>query len=748
MFQEAYKQNVHTGDPSARRFVTPLRRVFKRFHASRKRPAPGASLRSTNILADSSNIPAGPYPSFENGAVIIEEKPNPPPAPRPSRLVSPGIRLTPISPLAPTVSSSSNLLINHAAGFGLSHDSPQATNNSAIPSSSSPLALMPRGDLFQCGLTPIQSVRTIHSIAPNTTSGCTVFAPALPTTQRVSSVNIARVAAGVDMMDFVDVSPGEAEQTTPTPPSRTVSLQWLPSLVTRRKGHNLSTSALEVNNSVEERRTSNFMAKLVGSAWGFAGIGFNSMNGHRRTQSTAPPATASAVHETGIPSDSDSLPLIPLGKCSIERAVLDTASRLSPISNASDRESFTNGLLLANSAFRMTGSKSGRALDGSDYEIGSSNEKKVPEHEIEERPKKKRRGSVAEHLIRSTAPCPTPGRVTRAMAARQAEIEAMTPTRVTRSASKRLAELANAPARKSCDELYLDDEYPPSLHNSISTSLVTSLHIHSHPIQINLSLVMPVIQTPPRQQANAGGPSPSPHGRLTRSAAARSKAEEGNIASRTRSCSEQTVSTQLTSPARPSIRSTPSCLPMNKLVKPAALKTPNQAQALRIPKTGNPKVPTTPKTRPNTRSQARLSTNGPAAVIMAPIPMSSPVDINKNNMGASLSASLRQEMILPYYDDYVGGSESGSSPFIEMGCLANTDISALRGGSPNWSQTDSEEECENLLGFSLQELSIVPGFPYNDLGMEGLDTQDPDFAPLRTSTEIHLKDTDMSFGDE
>lgn len=259
---------------------------------------------------------------------------------------------------------------------------------------------------------------------------------------------------------------------------------------------------------------------------------------------------------------------------------------------------------------------------------------------------------------------------------------------------------------------------------------------------------MPVIQTPPRQQANAGGPSPSPHGRLTRSAAARSKAEEGNIASRTRSCSEQTVSTQLTSPARPSIRSTPSCLPMNKLVKPAALKTPNQAQALRIPKTGNPKVPTTPKTRPNTRSQARLSTNGPAAVIMAPIPMSSPVDINKNNMGASLSASLRQEMILPYYDDYVGGSGSGSSPFMEMGCLANTDISALRGGSPNWSQTDSEEECENLLGFSLQELSIVPGFPYNDLGMEGLDTQDPDFAPLRTSTEIHLKDTDMSFGDE
>ncbi|KAF8601156.1 hypothetical protein BDV93DRAFT_524901 [Ceratobasidium sp. AG-I] len=139
-----------------------------------------------------------------------------------------------------------------------------------------------------------------------------------------------------------------------------------------------------------------------------------------------------------------SLPSIPLGKGSIEQAVFG-ARRASVLSQGSGR--LSNGLPPANSTMRMTGSKSGRALE--EFEIEPCGSGPAESSKLEERPKKKLRNCVNEHFIRSPAPSPTPTRVTRAMVARQVE-EATTPTRVTRSASKRLAELANTP-RSSYD---------------------------------------------------------------------------------------------------------------------------------------------------------------------------------------------------------------------------------------------------------------------------------------------------------
>ncbi|KAG8685380.1 hypothetical protein FRC11_010675 [Ceratobasidium sp. 423] len=245
-------------------------------------------------------------------------------------------------------------------------------------------------------------------------------------------------------MDVVNMDLDDAGQAvTPTPPSRNTSSQWLPSLAPKHKtaSNNLSTTAVFEGSHLAERRRSTFMSKLVGSAWGFTGLGFAAMNGHRRTQSAAASAPAQEPKET-----MGSLPSIPIGKSSIERAVFGpefaaTASRLS----ASNRNSLVNRLPPANSTLRMTGSKSARALDHLDPEI----ENIAPEAKVEERPKKKRRSGIADNFMRSAAPTPSSVRVTRAMAARQAEVEANTPTRMTRSASKRLAELANSPTGKS-----------------------------------------------------------------------------------------------------------------------------------------------------------------------------------------------------------------------------------------------------------------------------------------------------------
>ncbi|KAJ1302935.1 hypothetical protein OPQ81_003232 [Rhizoctonia solani] len=258
---------------------------------------------------------------------------------------------------------------------------------------------------------------------------------------------MARLTADVDMMDIVNVDlDDEAQAVTPTPPSRNTSTQWLPALASRRKAasSNLSTTAVFEGGHLAERRRSTFMSKLVGSAWDFAG--FTSLNGHRRTQSAAPSTSVQQPKSEVM----ESLPSIPIGKCSLERAVFGsdcvaTTRRLS----VSNRNSLVSGLAPANSTLRMTGSKSARELDHLEPENESEN--LAPGAQVEERPKKKRRSSVAnaQNLMRSAAPSPSPVRVTRAMVARQAAIETNTPARVTRSASKRLAELANSPTGKA-----------------------------------------------------------------------------------------------------------------------------------------------------------------------------------------------------------------------------------------------------------------------------------------------------------
>lgn len=251
---------------------------------------------------------------------------------------------------------------------------------------------MPRGDLFQLGLTPVQSVRSIQSMTA--TPGCHESAPVPPNAQRVSCVNIAQLTAEVDMIDVVNMDLDDPGQRTPTPSSRTASMQWLPALASKRKTpNNLSTTA--VFEGGEDRRRTMFMSKLVGSAWGLAasGMGFASMHGHRRPQPVAP-----LVSQTpgGPKTEMTSLPSIPLGRSSIEQAVLGAGSATrSRLGTACGRNSLVHGLPPANSTLRMTGSKSGRALVHLDDE-GGANENVAPEAKVEERPKKKRRSSVAE----------------------------------------------------------------------------------------------------------------------------------------------------------------------------------------------------------------------------------------------------------------------------------------------------------------------------------------------------------------
>ncbi|CAE6460845.1 unnamed protein product [Rhizoctonia solani] len=428
------KKNSQFGDANGRRFTTPIRKAFRRLHVVRKKPANGIA----TPLVDCSNIQV--KATSEAGEMVPDEKFVPPPAPRPSRLATPAHPPSPISPLPPSVSRSGNLLTIRSREIDIS-DSPVLVRAPVMRDEdmfepSSPMAPLPRGDLFQLGLTPVQSVKSIVD------AECPVFAPAIPTVQRVSSLNIARLSADVDMMDVVNMDLDQAgKAVTPTPPSRNTSTQWLPNLASIRKGasNNFSTTAVFEGGHPTERRRSTFMSKLVGSAWGFAGLGF--VPGHRRTQS----AVASASVQEAGPGVIGPLPPIPTGRCSIERAVF--GQEVEAIANrvsASNRDSLVNGLPPANSTLRMTGSKSARALDYLDLE----DENVAPGAKIEERPKKKRR-SITENLMRPAGPSPSPVRVTRAMAARQAEIEANTPTRITRSASKKLAELANSPTGKS-----------------------------------------------------------------------------------------------------------------------------------------------------------------------------------------------------------------------------------------------------------------------------------------------------------
>ncbi|KAG9110199.1 hypothetical protein FRC07_008227 [Ceratobasidium sp. 392] len=303
---------------------------------------------------------------------------------------------------------------------------------------------MPRGDLFQLGLTPVQSMRSMGSYGYRVATDGPLFAPALPTTQRVSTLNMADEAGEIDILDVLDVDMDAETPYTPNP-SRTTTGRWLPSLsINRHAGHNPSTTAVFESGSLIQPRRTSFMSRLVGSAWGLTGIGFTSINPHRRAQ----PATA-APQPLGRAISP--LPSIPQGNGSIEQAVFGpsvTTSRLSAVSGGSRRYRSVSELPPANSTMRMTGSKSGRALDHLSEEAG---EGLAEVHvKFEERPKKKRR-SCATEPTRLLAPSPPSTRMTRSMATRQVDVAATSPTRVTRSTSKRLAELANGPAESPCD---------------------------------------------------------------------------------------------------------------------------------------------------------------------------------------------------------------------------------------------------------------------------------------------------------
>lgn len=241
---------------------------------------------------------------------------------------------------------------------------------------------MPRGSLFQLGLTPVQSVRSMRSTGP--TADGSGFAPALQATRRISTVNVARTA-GVDMMEIVDMDldsqTANVGEITPTPPSHTSSERWLPALPVDHR--NASTTAVFEGSHLAERRRTSFMSKLVGSAWGLAGIGFTSMHAQRRV-------IAAPVVDENRPVMS-SLPSIPLGKGSIEQAVFG-ARRASVMSYGSGR--LSNGLPPANSTMRMTGSKSGRALEEFDTEPRATGP--AESSKLEERPKKKMRSCVNE----------------------------------------------------------------------------------------------------------------------------------------------------------------------------------------------------------------------------------------------------------------------------------------------------------------------------------------------------------------
>ncbi|QRW09437.1 hypothetical protein RhiLY_08436 [Ceratobasidium sp. AG-Ba] len=402
----ACNENEQTVEAHRHRFTTPLRRAFKRLKVTRK---PKSSLISSivNPLSEHSNYASLASEAGGDDGLL------PPPAPRPSRWA------TPMNTGSPAPDEHLDL----AWVFPRIHDA---------LSSSPPALPMPRGDLFQLGLTPVRSVRSSLSFETRATAGEPLFGPALPATQRISTVNLARETSDVDMIEILDrPHPGEL---TPTP--RTSSVSWLPSLsVQRHAMQNPSTTAVfESRNPSQPRRTS-FMSKLVGSAWGLAGIGFTSVHGNRRGQSIVP--VPRAVDHVFTP-----LPSIPLGKDSIEQAVFGpaiTGSRMSATSLGVRLQTPAEDLPAANSTFRSTGSKSRRDLDyldGEDVRMGSASQAKV------ERPKKKRRSDVSEvELFLS------PVRVTRSMSVRQAQVGS--PNRVTRSTSKRLAETANKSTRRS-----------------------------------------------------------------------------------------------------------------------------------------------------------------------------------------------------------------------------------------------------------------------------------------------------------
>ncbi|KEP46463.1 hypothetical protein V565_197630 [Rhizoctonia solani 123E] len=428
------KKSSQPGHVNARRFTTPLRKVFRRLHVVGNKPTNDIAAP----LVDCSNTQLQATAASNAGDMALDEKLAPPPAPKPCRLATPAGPPSPISPLPPSVSRSGNLLITRSREM----ESPSllqgpVMSDDAMPECSSPMVPLPRGDLFQLGLTPVPSMRSMVD------SECSVFAPAPPTVQRVSSVNIAGWTPDADMMDVVNMDLDDAgKAVTPTPPSRNMSTLWLPNLISARKtaSNKLSTTAVFEGGHLAERRRSTFMSKLVGSGWGFSGLGLTSMGSHRRTQSAV---LSTSAHETNSGAMGP-LPSIPTGKCSIERAVFGPEITAATSVGSSNRNLLINGLPPANSTLRMTGSKSGRAMDHLDLE----NEHAAPGAKIEERPKKKRR-SIAENFMRSAEPTPSPVRVTRAMAARQAEIKANTPTRVTRSTSRRLAESANSPSGKS-----------------------------------------------------------------------------------------------------------------------------------------------------------------------------------------------------------------------------------------------------------------------------------------------------------
>ncbi|QRW22446.1 hypothetical protein RhiXN_10033 [Rhizoctonia solani] len=468
---EITQKNTQFGNANNHRFTTPLRKAFKRLHVVRRKP----SVASTRPFSDFSNVPVASV----RETTILDGKLAPPPAPRPSRLASPAAPPSPVSPLPPSASRSGNLLtirsreINPSESLG-SLQAPLMSEDT-IPESSSPVASLPCGDLFRLGLTPIQSA---HSIAD---SECPVFAPALQPVQRISSVNMVDLAEDVDMVDVVNLDLDSTGQAiTPTPSSRNTSIQWLPSLAPKRKTvpNNLSTTAVFEGGHLSERRRSTFMSKLVGNAWGLAGLGLASMNGgHRRTQSAVPLTSIREPEKETM----GSLPSIPIGKSSIERAVFGLESMASTTSriSTSHRHSLVNGLAPANSTLRMTGSKSARAMEDLDPETEDTLEVKIVP-----RPKKKRRSSATDNLRLSTAASLSPVRVTRAMAARQAEVESNTPMRVTRSASKRLAELANSPSGKPASGspyyLYAD---------TIETLYTFLAFIFSHGIDSKLTII-------------------------------------------------------------------------------------------------------------------------------------------------------------------------------------------------------------------------------------------------------------------
>ncbi|QRV80643.1 hypothetical protein RhiJN_08658 [Ceratobasidium sp. AG-Ba] len=421
----ARNENEQTVEAHRHRFTTPLRRAFKRLKVTRK---PKSSLISSvvNPLSEHSNYASLASEAGGDDGLL------PPPAPRPSRWATPMNTGSPASPIPSTVSRSSCMLTVRSGlmSTSTSHGSFQEFNDAL--SSSPPALPMPRGDLFQLGLTPVRSVRSSLSFETRATAGEPLFGPALPATQRISTVNLARETSDVDMIEILDrPHPGEL---TPTP--RTSSVSWLPSLsVQRHAMQNPSTTAVfESRNPSQPRRTS-FMSKLVGSAWGLAGIGFTSVHGNRRGQSIVP--VPRAVDHVFTP-----LPSIPLGKDSIEQAVFGpaiNAGRMSATSLGVRLQTPAEDLPAANSTFRSTGSKSRRDLDyldGEDVRMGSASQAKV------ERPKKKRRSDVSE-----VEPVLSPLRVTRSMSVRQAQVGS--PNRVTRSTSKRLAETANKSTRRS-----------------------------------------------------------------------------------------------------------------------------------------------------------------------------------------------------------------------------------------------------------------------------------------------------------